>query len=91
MEADFEKSNDEARERSFMLVSVLLIVSAIVHIALMFSVSGFSFTPLSESGAAELMKAKAMRKVGVRRLETDPLEAAKVVKPPPAPPPVTER
>ena len=91
MEADFEKSNDEGRERSFMLVSALLIVSVIVHIALMFSVSGFSFTPLSESGAAELMKAKAMRKVGVRRLERDHQEEAKVMKPPPAPPPVTER
>ena len=91
MEADFEKSNDEGRERSFMLVSALLIVSVIVHIALMFSVSGFSFTSLSESGAAELMKAKAMRKVGVRRLERDQQEAAKVMKPPPAPPPVTER
>ena len=91
MEADFEKSNDEGRERSFVLVSALLVVSIIVHIVLMFSVSGFSFSMLSESGAAELMKAKSMRKVGVRRLEHDLLDAAKVVKPPPAPPPVTER
>jgi len=91
MEADFEKSNDEGRERSVILVSALLVVSVIVHIVLMFSVSGFSFTPLSDSVTAELMKAKSMRKVGVRRLENDPLEAAKVMKPPPAPPPVTER
>ena len=91
MEADFEKSNDDVRERTVMLVATLLLVSAVVHVALMFSVSGYSFTPMAESGAAELKKAKALRSVGVRRLERDPLRAAKCDVQPPAPPPDRER
>ena len=49
MEADFENTSDDGRERSFMLVIVLLIVSVAVHIGLMLSVSDYSFTPLVEN------------------------------------------
>ena len=49
MEADFEKTNDDGRERSLMLVAVLLIISVAVHIGLMLSVSDYSFTPMVEN------------------------------------------
>ena len=49
MEAEIEKSVDDAGERSLMLVVVLLIVSVAVHIGLMLSVSDCSFTPLAEN------------------------------------------
>ena len=48
-EADFEKTNDDARERSFMLVVVLLIISVAVHIGLMLSVSEKVFTLMTSS------------------------------------------
>ena len=91
MEADFEKSADEARERSLMLVVVLLIVSVAVHIGLMLSVSNYSFTPLAENIHADRKLSKDVQKMRMRKYEGDPTAAMLRDVPKPAPPPDEER
>ena len=91
MEADFENTSDDGRERSFMLVIVLLIVSVAVHIGLMLSVSDYSFTPLVENVHTDRKLTKDLPKMQMQKYEGDPL--AEIIRdvPRPAPAPEEER
>ena len=91
MEADFEKSNDDVRERSFMLVVVLLVVSVAVHIGLMLSVSDYSFTPLAENVNTDRKLTKDLPTMQMRKYEGDPLAEVMLDVPRPAPAPDEER
>ena len=90
-EADFEKTNDDARERSFMLVVVLLIISVAVHIGLMLSVSDYSFTPLVENIHADRKLTKDLPTMQMQKYEGDPLAEVMRDVPRPAPAPEEER
>ena len=91
LEADFEKTNEESRERSFMLIIVLLIVSVAVHIGLMLSVSDYSFTPTVEKVHTDRKLTKDLPQMQMRKYEGDPL--AEIIRdvPRPAPAPDEER
>ncbi len=91
LEADFEKTNEESRERSFMLIIVLLIVSVAVHIGLMLSVSDYSFTPTVENVHTDRKLTKDLPQMQMRKYEGDPL--AEIIRdvPRPAPAPDEER
>ena len=91
LEADFEKTNEESRERSLMLIMVLLIVSVAVHIGLMLSVSDYSFTPTVESVHTDRKLTKDLPPMQMRKYEGDPL--AEIIRdvPRPAPAPDEER
>ena len=91
MEADFEKTNDDVRERSLMLVVVLLIVSVAVHIGLMLSVSDYSFTPLVQNVHADRKLTKDLPPMQMRKFEGDPLAEIMRDVPRPAPAPDEER
>ncbi|MBO7689188.1 MAG: hypothetical protein J6V72_22605, partial [Kiritimatiellae bacterium] len=91
MEADIEKSADDASERSLMLVVVLLIVSVAVHIGLMLSVSDFSFTPLAENVHSDRKLTKELPRMQLSKYEGDPLAVMLQDVPQPAPPPDEER
>ena len=89
--ADFERTNEDSRERSVMLVVVLLIVSMAVHIGLMLSVSDYSFTPMAESAHTDRKLTKDLPKMQMRRYEGDPLADVMRDMPRPAPAPEEER
>ena len=91
LEADFEKTPEESRERSFMLIIVLLIVSVAVHIGLMLSVSDYSFTPTVEKVHTDRKLTKDLPQMQMRKYEGDPL--AEIIRdvPRPAPAPDEER
>ena len=91
MEDDFEKSSDDSRERSFMLVVVLLIVSVAAHIGLMLSVSDVSFTPLVENVHTDRKLTKDLPTMQMRKYEGDPLAEVMRDVPRPAPAPDEER
>ena len=91
LEADFEKTNDETRERSVLLVVVLLIVSVAVHIGLMLSVSDVSFTPLVENVHTDRKLTKDLPTMQMRKYEGDPLAEVMRDVPRPAPAPNEER
>ena len=91
MEADFEKTSEESRERSFMLVIVLLIVSVAVHIGLMLTVSDYSFTSAVENVHTDRKLTKDLPQMQMRKYEGDPLAAIIRDVPRPAPAPDEER
>ena len=91
MEADFEKSNEDVRERSLMLVVVLLVVSVAAHIGLMLSVSDYSITPLVENVHADRKLSKDLPTMQMRKYEGDPLAEVMRDVPRPAPAPDEER
>ena len=97
METDFEeKTSEDTRERSLMLLAVLFIVSAAAHIAFMLSVSDLAVAPIlgntsAEAFAATSLKQQQPKKMNVQTYEGDPLAEVIREMPRPAPAPDQEK